>query len=79
MCSAILMNEKVDSHGGKLLSLFIRGVGLAAGGPKGRLEKKKKTTRQRYLIKYTALEKFNYVYSMYGIHYMLAQHCKFDL
>jgi len=52
MCSAILMNEKVDSHGGKLLSLFIRGVWLAAGGPKGRLEKKKKknTTKISYQI-----------------------------
>lgn len=40
MCSAILMNEKVDLYGGKLLSLFKNSLSLLLVAPKGRLENK---------------------------------------
>lgn len=40
MCSAILMNAKVDSYVGKLLSLFKKSLSLLLVAPKGHLENK---------------------------------------
>lgn len=40
MCSAILMNEKVDSYGGKSLSLIKKSLSLLPVAPKGLLENK---------------------------------------